>query len=118
VKDVKNVMDDREIEARLRRVRPQGPPAALRRRVVAAAARKPAPRGEWLLPLTAAAAAFVLYALADQARASAVGGPLMTNPTDDAIVRTVTEQLGGGPLAQYVASRIQFVEPAEEFRVE
>ena len=113
--------DDRAIEERLRRLRPHGPPPDLRGRAVSrrnSTHRTSSPRAGWLLPLTAAAAAIVLYALADQARTTAVGGSTPLSPDDEAAVRIVTEQLGGGALAQFVASRIQSAGPVEEFRIE
>ena len=109
-------MRDDEIEARLRRLRPQGPPAELRGRVVAAAAPKTALRGEWLLPLIAAAAAIVLYVLAGNARASAIKTD--ADPSMDAAVDAFTEQLGGGPVARFVADRIVSAELAQGTRVE
>ncbi len=107
----------RDIEDRLRQVRPLGPSERLRVRVMQVATRRSTRVRDWLLPLAAAAAALVLYALAAQVRARALSDA-GSDPMLDAAVEALTEQLGGGPLAQYLASRVVSTTFVEEAPVE
>jgi hypothetical protein len=97
-------MDD--LEQRLRRYRPIGPPADLRARVISTAG-MPAPRRwAWVPSATAAAAAVTFYVLSAGVRRDVVAELMKTDPQRDAIVRALAADLGGDEEARKVAARV------------
>jgi hypothetical protein len=102
-----------DLEKRLQRYRPAGPPPELRDRIVSAARRTRRLR-DWL-PLLAAAAAVVLFsALASKERAQI--GALAANAADaearQAMLSEIAAALGGDDLARAEAQRL--IEQNEE----
>jgi hypothetical protein len=101
-----------DLEARLRRYRPVGPPADLRDRVVAASASAPMADGtwQWLLPLGAAAAIVLFSTLARDARRQAALDPSSDDRTRGSLVGVMTDALNGDvQLAKHIVA-IEFVE--------
>jgi hypothetical protein len=95
-----------ELEDRLRRYRPTGPPKDLRARVIATAGRPPQRRWMWMPSVAAAAAAFTFYVLAASARRDLAGELSRTDPNRDAIIRALAADLGGDEEARQVAARL------------
>ena len=94
-----------ELEDRLKRYRPVGPPADLRARIVAAA--EPASRRwAWVPSAAAAAAACLFYVLAASARRDLSAELVKTDPHRDAIVHALAADLGGDEEAGAVAARL------------
>jgi hypothetical protein len=95
-----------ELEDRLKRYRPVGPPADLRARVVAAASTRAPGPWAWVPSAAAAAAAFLLYVLAASARRDLSAELVKTEPHRDAIVQALAADLGGDVEASEVAARL------------
>jgi hypothetical protein len=94
-----------ELEDRLRRYRPVGPPASLRGRVVAPHATPVRHRWAWVPCAAAAAAAFTFYALAASARRDLAAELIRMDPRRDAIVQALAADLGGDEEAGRLAAR-------------
>jgi hypothetical protein len=90
------MMNDDELETRLRRYRPADPPAALRAAVMAAASRRhvapPSARGEWLATAAAVLLTMVFYWLAghEHQMLSAVIAPIP--PIEQAVLNPADSQ--------------------------
>lgn len=107
-------MDD--LERRVYRYRPVGPPAALRMRITALVReRNERSDREWVLPLSAAAAAAMFYTFAVVERRAVLPAE---DPTRAALVRRLTEQLGGDESARDLARHIVSLEYQPEVPVE
>jgi hypothetical protein len=98
-----------DIEDRLNRYRPSGPPKELRARVVETRREVPSPRSRvlWWLPAMSAAAATLLFALlAGRARGDVVRRMAGIDAQQAEAVTALTAALGGGDLARAEAERV------------
>ena len=95
-----------ELEERLRRYRPVGPPAGLRARVVAVAQTPARRRLLWLPSVAAAAAAVVFYVLAASARRDLSDELRPRDPRPEAIARALAAELGGDEASRALAARL------------
>jgi hypothetical protein len=95
-----------ELEERLRRYRPVGPPSSLRARVVAAAGSTPQRRWVWMPSAAAAALAFMFYVLAASARRDLSQELTRIDPRREAVVRALASDLGGDEEATEVAASL------------
>jgi hypothetical protein len=107
-----------DVEDRLRKYRPSGPPLELRDRVMQAAT-APDTRAlvarpfkgrdlvrEWLPATLAASVAIVFYLLASSARANVATNFVAADHARDAMVADLASQLGGDDAAQAEAERL------------
>jgi hypothetical protein len=95
-----------ELEERLRRYRPVGPPPGLRARVVALARTPARRRLAWLPSVAAAAAAVVFYVLAAGARRDLFDELRTRDPRPEAITRALAAELGGDEASRALAARL------------
>ncbi|MEP7309313.1 MAG: hypothetical protein ABJA98_27735 [Acidobacteriota bacterium] len=95
-----------ELEERLRRYRPVGPPPGLRARVVGPARTPARRRLAWLPCAAAAAVAITFYSLAAGVRREVAAEISKEETRREAIVQTLTADLGGGVEAATVAARL------------
>src|SRR4030095_7165669 len=95
-----------DIEDRLARVRPVGPPADLRDRVLA---RRPTPRAgfEWVWAVSAAAALVLLSTLAARERRQALSDPTTADRTRTVLVRALTDAFGDDELLARQVATVQ-----------
>lgn len=103
----------KDVEDRLSRYRPAGPPLALRQRVIAAGAAtesaQPQPRVQWWRWLPAAAAALVaivFYTLSAGASADVVARLSANKRAYENTVAELTSRLGGDEAARQEANRL------------
>ena len=95
-----------ELEERLKRYRPVGPPLGLRARVVAPARTPARRRLAWLPSVAAAAAAVVFHVLAASARHDLADELGTRDPRPEAIARALAAELGGDEASRAVAARL------------
>lgn len=95
-----------ELEDRLRRYRPVGPPSSLRARVVATDVSSARRRWVWVPSAVAAAAAFTFYVLAASARRDLSQELTRIDPRREAVVRALASDLGGDEQATEVAASL------------
>jgi hypothetical protein len=113
--------EDREIEERLRRYRPAGPPPELRQNVIGRvrlqADREPNRRGAWWQ--LAAAAALVVAALLLQSATARIDRRIAqliepARAADEKRLDDLTRELGGDPVARAIAEAMLVRERAIE----
>jgi hypothetical protein len=95
-----------ELEERLRRYRPVGPPPGLRARVVVDARTPARRRLAWLPSVAAAAAAVAFYVLAASARRDLSDELKTRDPRPEAIAGALAAELGGDEASRAVAARL------------
>ncbi|MGH9372588.1 MAG: hypothetical protein ACRD15_13750 [Vicinamibacterales bacterium] len=106
-------MNDHELEHLLRRVRPAGPPADLRSRILCSAAGQAAR----LWPWAAAAAALLVTTVALHAGANrSIAGAVTVPPANEEILAGLTNMLGGDADARAKAELILASEQARVAR--
>jgi hypothetical protein len=97
-----------DLEEALRRYRPPDPPAELRGRVLGRESARRHDRWwrEWSLPLAAAVAAVIFYALTDSMERHLISATSNADWEREAVVLRITVELGGDEVARLQAERL------------
>lgn len=114
-------MTDREIEDRLRRFKPSGPPPELKQRVIRSGGSDREPRIglDWLLPAAAALVLAIFSTLAQSARGQVwADAAARSDDTREVLIKTLSDQLGGDMMSSQLAAVIVDTQIVEEPSIE